>query len=105
MANMALDEASQSGLAAGDAMVWCVRGLCHCQHVRVLKAAAHATAALAYKSLANKARFAQLGALGACLRVISDFGIGSLCHTAHYVPAAYARHGVEFFCILLLHNK
>lgn len=86
---MALNEASQSGLAAGDAMVWCVRGLSHCRHVRVLRAVAHATAAMAYKSLANKARLAQLGALASCLRVVSDFGIGSLCHTEHYASAVY----------------
>ena len=86
---MALNETSQSGLAAGDAMVWCVRGLSHCRHVRVLRAVAHATAAMAYKSLANKARLAQLGALASCLRVVSDFGIGSLCHTEHYASAVY----------------
>lgn len=90
LANMALDEASQSGLAAGDAMLWCVRGLNHCCHVHVLRAAAHATAAMAYKSLANKARLAQLGALAACLRVVSKFGVGSLDHTGHYVSAVYA---------------
>mmetsp|Transcript_2410 Transcript_2410/g.7981 ORF Transcript_2410/g.7981 Transcript_2410/m.7981 type:complete len:623 (-) Transcript_2410:60-1928(-) len=90
LANIALDEASQSGLAAGDAMLWCVRGLNHCRHVLVLRAAAHATAAIAYKSLANKARFAQLGALAACLRVTTDFGAGSLQHTEHYVSAVYA---------------
>ena len=93
LANIALDEASQSGLAAGDSMLWCVRGLNHCCHVRVLRSAAHATAAIAYKSLANKARLAQLGAFAACLRVVTHFGAGSLNHTELYVPAVYVRPG------------
>ena len=84
-------------------MLWCVRGLNHCRHVLVLRAAAHATAAIAYKSLANKARFAQLGALAACLRVTTDFGAGSLQHTEHYVSAVYVSDGmthIECFVIV-----
>ena len=90
LANMALSEASQCDLGAGDAMIWCVRTLSQSSHVLVLRAASHATAAIAYKSLANKAHFAQLGAISACLRVVSQFGSGSLDHTAQYVPAVYA---------------
>ena len=89
LSNMALDEGSQSGLAAGEAMIWCVRGLSRCCNVRVLRSAAHAVAAISYRSLANKARFARLGALSASLRVISHFGFGSLDYTGHYVPALY----------------
>jgi len=90
LANMALDEAAQTGLASGDAMTWCVRGLQKCGYVHVLRAAAHATAAIAYKSRANKAQFAQLGALAACVRVVSEFGCGSLAHTRHYLSAVHA---------------
>lgn len=90
LANMALDEAAQTGLASGDAMVWCVRGLQKCGYVHVLRAAACATAAIAYKSRANKAQFAQLGALAACVRVVSEFGCGSLAHTQHYLSAVHA---------------
>ena len=72
---MALDEAAQTGLASGDAMTWCVRGLQKCGYVHVLRAAAHATAAIAYKSRANKAQFAQLGALAACVRVVSELDV------------------------------
>lgn len=88
---MALDETSQSGLAAGDAMIWCVRALSQCDDVRVLRAAAHATTAIAYKSLANKARFAQLGAISALLRAVTRFGFGSLGFTKDHAPAVYAR--------------
>jgi hypothetical protein len=91
LANMALDEAAQTGLASGDAMTWCVRGLQKCGYVHVLRAAAHATAAIAYKSRANKAQFAQLGALAACVRVVSEFGCGSLAHTRHYLSAVHVR--------------
>ena len=88
---MALDEAAQTGLASGDALTWCVRGLQKCGYVHVLRAAAHATAAIAYKSRANKAQFAQLGALAACVRVVSEFGCGSLAHTRHYLSAVHVR--------------
>ena len=88
---MALDKAAQTGLASGDAMTWCVRGLQKCGYVHVLRAAAHATAAIAYKSRANKAQFAQLGALAACVRVVSEFGCGSLAHTRHYLSAVHVR--------------
>jgi len=84
---MAVDEVSQTGLVAGDAMVWCVRGLNQCNQAGVLRAAAHAIAAIAYNSTANKAQFAQLGALAACVRVVSNFGNGSIEHTEHYVAA------------------
>mmetsp|Transcript_6402 Transcript_6402/g.20192 ORF Transcript_6402/g.20192 Transcript_6402/m.20192 type:complete len:262 (-) Transcript_6402:77-862(-) len=90
LANLALDEASQTGLAASDAMVWCVRGLYKCSYVHVLRAAAHATAAIAYRCRSNKARFAQLGALAACVRVVNDFGTGSLEHTELYSSAVHA---------------
>mmetsp|Transcript_32063 Transcript_32063/g.99032 ORF Transcript_32063/g.99032 Transcript_32063/m.99032 type:complete len:104 (+) Transcript_32063:1673-1984(+) len=83
---MALDEISQCGLAAGDAMIWCIRALSQCHHVRVLRAVAHATAAIAYNSLANKARFAQLGAISALLSVVSRFGVGSLGFTEEHAP-------------------
>lgn len=99
LANMALDEVAQSGLAASDAMIWCVRALSKCQHVRVLRAVAHATAAIAYKSLANKVQFAQLGAISACLSVVSRFGFGSLRHTLSHAPAVYASSLAA--CILL----
>jgi|Transcript_6403 hypothetical protein len=89
LANLALDEASQTGLAASDAMVWCVRGLYKCSYVHVLRAAAHATAAIAYRCRSNKARFAQLGALAACVRVVNDFGTGSLEHTELYSSAVH----------------
>jgi len=102
LANMALSEASQCDLGAGDAMIWCVRTLSQSSHVLVLRAASHATAAIAYKSLANKAHFAQLGAISACLRVVSQFGSGSLDHTAQYVPAVYATSLAA--CTLLSFN-
>lgn len=90
LANLALGEVAQTGLAASDAMIWCVRGLFKCSYVHVLRAAAHATAAIAYKCRSNKARFAQLGALAACVRIVDEFGTGSLEHTEKYLSAVHA---------------
>lgn len=72
LANCAVDEVTQASIANSEAPELCVRFLVKARDAHVLRAAAHCAAALAYKSLANKARLAQLGLFRACCRVVAD---------------------------------
>lgn len=74
LANCAVDDVARAAIAASPAAELCVRALRYTPHINVIRNAADCAAAMAYTSLANKARLAQLGVFDAVCRVVSEFG-------------------------------